>query len=62
MIVDVLATTLGRVAAVGSVVGADADGGRELRDVHQLVSTVRARLRPDTTIVDCLRAASPAAR
>lgn len=59
MIVDLVRHDLSQCAEAGSV---RADSLFEIESyatVHQLVSTVRAMLRPDLTAVDCVRAAFP---
>ncbi|GGX93307.1 aminodeoxychorismate synthase component I [Streptomyces hiroshimensis] len=59
MIVDLVRNDLGRCAETGSV---DASGSFRVETyatVHQLVSTVRATLRPDVSAVACVRTAFP---
>lgn len=59
MIVDLVRHDLGRSAEVGSVVADPLFDVESFATVHQLVSTVRARLRPDTSPVAAVRAAFP---
>ncbi|MFI2508882.1 aminodeoxychorismate synthase component I [Streptomyces sp. NPDC018972] len=59
MIVDLVRHDLGRCAEVGSVVADPVFQVETYETVHQLVSTVRARLRPHLSPVAAVRAAFP---
>jgi para-aminobenzoate synthetase len=59
MIVDLVRNDLGSVAALDGVTVDRLFDVETHPTVHQLVSTVRARLRPDRTAVDVVRAAFP---
>ncbi|MEC4019640.1 aminodeoxychorismate synthase component I [Streptomyces sp. H27-D2] len=59
MIVDLVRHDLGRCAEVGSVEADDILRVETYAKAHQLVSTVRAKLRRDSSAVDCVRAAFP---
>ncbi|MGW3953576.1 aminodeoxychorismate synthase component I [Streptomyces sp. NPDC004752] len=59
MIVDLVRNDLGRTARTGSVTADELFHVESYATVHQLVSTIRARLRDDAGVVDCVRAAFP---
>ncbi|ANJ27240.1 aminodeoxychorismate synthase component I [Agromyces aureus] len=60
MIVDLMRNDLGRIAELGTVRVPSLLAVEEYPHVHQLVSTVRARLRHPLTALDAVRSAFPA--
>ena len=59
MIVDLLRNDISRVAELGSVHVPELFAIETYATVHQMVSTVRAKLRPDAGLADILRALYP---
>ena len=59
MIVDLLRNDLGRVCAPGTVLTPELFSVEQYPNVHQLVSSVTGRLRPEHDVIDLLKACFP---
>lgn len=60
MIVDLMRNDLGRIAQLGTVVVTSLLAVESYPHVHQLVSTIEAKLAPGVTVIDAIEACFPA--
>lgn len=59
MVVDLVRNDLSRVCEAGSVAATELFGIYSFPQVHQMISTVEGRIRPDTSFTDIIRATFP---
>ncbi|MFN4286534.1 MAG: anthranilate synthase component I family protein [Lacibacter sp.] len=59
MVVDLVRNDLSRICEPGSVAATELFGIYSFPQVHQMISTVEGRLRPDVTFTDIIRATFP---